>query len=129
MSDWCPALMSQIGDCIITPTECKGNSWKSLGVLLDESLNMERQINNVKKNRSWTMTNLRTIRRYLDDRSKLMLVKQLIISKVDYCNALYTNLTKTRLKELHSILNGGIRFINDVTDRNIDLIPYSYPSC
>jgi exonuclease III len=108
----------------IVPTECKGDSWKSLGVLLDESLNMERQINNVKKNCCWTMTNLRTIRRYLDEKVRLMLVKQLIISKLDYCNALYFNLSKTRLKKLQSILNGGVRFIYGVTDRNVDLIPY-----
>ena len=114
----------KFGDHTIKPTECKGDSWKSLGVLLDESLNMERQINNVKKNCSWTMTNLRTISRYLDEKVKLMLVKQLIISKLDYCNALYINLTKTRLKKLQSILNGGVRFIYSVTDRNVDLMPY-----
>ena len=101
----------QFGDTTITPTICKGDSWKSLGVLLDASLNMERQVNNVKQKCSWDMTNLRTIRRYLDEKVKLMLIKQLIISKLDYCNALYMNLTKTRLRKLKSALNTGVRFI------------------
>uniref|UniRef100_A0A8C5C924 Reverse transcriptase domain-containing protein n=1 Tax=Gadus morhua TaxID=8049 RepID=A0A8C5C924_GADMO len=114
----------QFGDTTITPTICKGDSWKSLGVPLDASLNMERQVNNVKQKCSWDMTNLRTIRRYLDEKVKLMLIKQLIISKLDYCNALYMNLTKTRLRKLKSALNTGVRFIYDITDMNVDLTPY-----
>ena len=114
----------QFGDTTITPTIFKGDSWKSLGVLLDASLNMERQVNNVKQKCSWDMTNLRTIRRYLDEKVKLMLIKQLIISKLDYCNALYMNLTKTRLRKLKSALNTGVRFIYDITDMNVDLTPY-----
>ena len=70
----------QFGSTEIRPTECKGDSWKSLGVKFDESLNMERQINNVKRKCSWTMMNLRSIGRYLDEGIKLMLVKQLVIS-------------------------------------------------
>ena len=114
----------QFGNTVIKPTDCCGDKWKSLGVKLDQSLNMERQISQVKQKCNWTMTNLRTIGRYLDERVKLMLVKQLVISKLDYCNALYMNLAKKRLKKLKSILNGGIRFIYNVTDRNVDLIPY-----
>ena len=43
------------------------------------------------------MMNLRAIGRYLDEGIKLMLVKKLVISKLDYCNSLYMNLPKTRL--------------------------------
>ena len=98
-------LTLKFGDTIITPTLCKGDSWKSLGVLLDATLNMERQINSVKKKCCWTMTSLRTIRKYLNEKVKLMLVKQLIISKLDYCNSLCLNLPKKRLKKLQSVLN------------------------
>ena len=52
------------------------------------------------------------------------MVKQLIISMIDYCNALYMNLPKTRLKKLGSLLNNGVRFIYNVTDRDADLLPY-----
>ena len=80
----------QFGNMTISPTECKGDSWKSLGVKFDESLSMERQINRVKQKCSWTMMNIRTISRYLDEGVlKIMLVKHLVISKLDYCNSLY----------------------------------------
>ena len=113
----------QFGSMTILPTECKGDSWKSLGVKFDKSLNMERQIS-VKKKCSWTMMNLRTIGRYLDESIKLMMVKQLVISKIDYCNSLYMNLPKTRLKKLKSILNGAVRFIYNIQDRTTDLVPF-----
>ena len=114
----------QFGNMTISPTECKGDSWKSLGVKFDESLSMERQINSVKQKCSWTMMNIRTISRYLDEGVKIMLVKQLVISKLDYCNSLYMNLPKTRLNKLKSILNGAIRFIYNIKDRTEDLVPY-----
>ena len=114
----------QFGSTYITPTVCSGSNWKSLGVMLDGSLTLERQINNVKKNCSWTMTNLRTIRKYLDEKVKLMLVKQLIISKLDFCNSLYFNIPMKRLKKLKSILNGCVRFIYDINYKHDDLMPY-----
>ena len=114
----------QLGGIEIKPTECKGDKWKSLGVKLDETLNMERQINSVRQKCCWTLTNIRTIGRYLDESIKLMLVKQLIISKLDYCNSLYMNLPKKRLRKLKSILNGCVRLIYNVQDRSEDLLPY-----
>ena len=70
------------------------------------------------------MMNLRTIGRYLDEEVKLMMVTQLVISKLDYCNSLYMNLPKTRLNKLRSTLNGAIRFIYNIKDRSEDLLPY-----
>ena len=40
-----------------------------------------------------------------------MLVKQLILSKVDYHNALYVNLPACDVKRLQSVVNAAIRFV------------------
>ena len=114
----------QFGSTTITPTECKGENWKSLGVKLDSCLNMERQINSVRQSCYWTFNNIQRIGYYLDEKVKLMLVKQLIISKLDYCNALYMNLPKTRLNKLGSILNHCVRYVYNIKDMQLDLIPY-----
>ena len=114
----------QFGSTTITPTECVGDNWKSLGVKLDPSFNMERQINSVKQKCYWTMNNIKRIGCYLNERIKIMLVKQLVISKLDYCNALYMNLPKTRLNKLGAILNYCVRFIYNIKDRQLDLLPY-----
>ena len=60
----------QFGAMEIKPTVYDGSNWKSLGVILDETLNMERQVNSVKQKCSWTMVNLRTISHYLDEEVK-----------------------------------------------------------
>ena len=61
---------------------------------------------------------------YLDIPVKIMMVKQLVIMRVDYCNALYTNLPKYLIKKLGSILNNGIRFIFNIKECKEDLAPY-----
>jgi len=71
------------GDAVIGQTMFTGDSGKSLGVMLDETLSMDRQIASVRKKCSWTMMNLRTIGHYLHEDIKLMMVKQLVISKLD----------------------------------------------
>ena len=106
----------QFGTDTISPTECNNGHWESLGVKLDEVLCMERQKNSVKQKCTWTMRNLRTIGPYLDEEIRLMMVKQLVISKLDYCNALYIKIKKTLLNKLKSTLNGAIRFIYNISD-------------
>ena len=114
----------KFGEVEVQETVCKGDSWKSLGVKFDQSMKMERQVNSVKQKSMWTISNLIKIGRFLDQGIKLILVKQLVISKLDYCNALYINLPMKTLKKLKSALNSGIRFIYNINDRNEDLLPY-----
>jgi len=109
---------------MITPTECSNDNWKSLGVLLDPNFNFDRQISSLKKKCSNTMNDLWTMGKYLNTRTKLMLVKQLVMSKIDYCNAMYINLPATSLKRLQSILNHCIRYVYGIKDRTEDLTPY-----
>ena len=40
-----------------------------------------------------------------------MLIKQLILSKVDYHNALYVNLPACDVKRLQSVVNAAVRFV------------------
>ena len=52
-----------------------------------------------------------------------MMVKQLVIMRVDYCNALYINLPKKIVRRLVSVLNNCIRYIYNVKDFKQDLVP------
>ena len=113
-----------VGDDVIGECEWKADSGKSLGVMLDKHVTMDRQITSVVKRCNWTLLNLRRIAYCLNENLKIMLVKQLVLSKVDYCNALYTNLPDTRVKRLKSVMNSCIRFIFYIKDRNVDLLPY-----
>ena len=53
-----------------------------------------------------------------------MMVKQLVIMRIDYCSALYINLPKKQIKKLGSVLNNGIRFIFNIKDFKQDLAPF-----
>ena len=54
-----------------------------------------------------------------------MLVKSLILSKLDYCNALYAGLPKTLIKKLQGVLRNCIRFIYNLdVKRGEDLDEY-----
>ena len=69
--------------------DCTGKTGKTLGVYLDTNLSMERQVINVKRQCGMLLKNLWQVNRSLDTSTKILLVKQLIISRLDYCNILY----------------------------------------
>ena len=119
------SLTLEVDGTLITNITCDGDAAKSLGVMMDENMNMQRQIAEVRKKCAWQLSNLYKIRRYLTINLKIMLVKTLIISKLDYCNALYAGLPKTQIKRLNGVLRNCIRFIYDLkTQGGEDLDKY-----
>ena len=72
----------------------------------------------------WALGNLKRIQSYLSESLKIMLVKQLVLSKLDYCNSLYICLPMKSLKKLKSVLNAGVRFIYNIEDYEVDLLDY-----
>ena len=108
----------------IMQVDFKGDSAKSLGIKLDSNLTMLRQVNDVKRKCFWTLSNLRQFGHYLDEPLKISLVKTLVISQLDYCNALYAGVSQAVIKKLQSTLNNAVRFIFDIKDWSEDLTPY-----
>ena len=43
-----------------------------------------------------------------------MLVQNLILSKVDYCNATLANISKYLINKLQRVMNAGVRFIYNI---------------
>ena len=117
-------LTLELNGNIISPMDPTGKSGKTLGIYLDEQMDMKRQISMVKRNAGVTMRNLWQIRRFIDKPLRLMLASQLVISKVDYCNALYFNLPATTIKPLKGLMNQVIRYIHGVRERKVDLDPF-----
>ena len=76
------------GGVEISLTDCTGKTGKTLGVYLDTNLSMERQVINVKRQCEMLLKNLWQVNRSLDTSTKILLVKQQIISRLDYCNIL-----------------------------------------
>ena len=91
---------------------------KSLGVMLNNDLSMQRQISMVKQSSYNTLHNLRNIKEYLTVNTKITLVKSLILSKVDFCNSLYTNIPQYQTTSLKRLLNFCVRFIYNLPKRS-----------
>ena len=91
---------------------------RDLGVLLDGSLSLSLQINNVVRISGHHLRNIAFIRKYLDEESLKKLIYNCVISRLDYCNSIYYNLPKTQLKKLQNIFNRAARLIRGVGRRD-----------
>ena len=93
-------------------------SVKNLGYIIDENLSMEKQINQVCSQGYGMLRNLWKISKKVTDRSlRTQLIHSGILSKVDYCNSLYTSLPKTQTKKLQKLINSAVRFIFNIKIR------------
>jgi len=63
------------------------------------------------------------IKRCLRAETRLTLVKSYVISRLDFCNALYANLPKVYLNKLQRVLNACVRFIYNIPI-GADVEPY-----
>ena len=99
-------------------TNCKDtDDIISLGVNLDANLNMQKHIGTVRKKAFWQIMNLGRIRQTLTVELRFMLVKTLVLSKIDYHNALYINLPEYSIKKLQGVINASVRFIYGIGRR------------
>ena len=112
------------GGSALSPVDCSGVSGKTLGFLLDENLTLERQVNNVKRQCGLILKNLWQVNRCFDIRTKILLVKQLVISRLDYCNVLYNGLPKKLIDRLQKTLNSCVRFVFNLQGHQDDYLPY-----
>ena len=112
-------------NCIIQKKEFNYRSdlfVKSLGVYLDSSLSMKRMVAETVKSCYFQLKKLGGVKRHLDTDVKLTMVHSYILSRLDFCNSLYSNISVTLLNKLQCLLNSCIRFIYGLSryERNMD---------
>ena len=91
---------------------------KDLGVILDSTLSLDSQINNVIRTSNYHLRNIAFIRKYLDEDSVKKLVYNFVISRIDYCNSIYYSLPNFRLRKLQMILNRAARLVCGIGRRD-----------
>ena len=91
---------------------------KNLGVLFDSSLSLKPQILNVVKNANYHLRELKFIKSYICTDSLKKLVFSLVITRLDYANALYISLPNSLLNKLQVIMNRGVRLICNLERRD-----------
>lgn len=120
----------KIGDSEVTPAPVV----KNLGVIWDSELSMEKQVNALARSCHLQFRNISRVRRYLTIESTKTLVAALVMSKVDYANAVLYGISKRLLDRLQRIQNTAARIITrtrrtqHITSvlRDLHWLPISY---
>lgn len=107
----------QLCKCIIREVEInnaiikRSQSVKYLGVMLDENLTMTQQISSKCRAAMYGLRLIRSIRSYLTDDACHTAVLGLVISHLDYANALYVNLPATHINRMQCIQNMAAKLV------------------
>ena len=92
-----------IGSSSITPS----SSVRDLGVVFDNTLSMNDHISATVKSCFFQLHQLKHIRRSLSNDSVKSLLYAFVVSRIDYCNALFAGLPNYQLDRLQSVLNAA----------------------
>ena len=113
-------IKNDFGDELIVLNDADGkeieklNAVVLLGVTIDSTISMKTFINTKCSEAYYKLRNIGRLRSCLDTAMRLMLVQNLILSKLDYCNALLANTPNYLINKLQKVMNAGVRFIYNV---------------
>ena len=84
---------------------------KNLGVFLDKDLSMNFQISNLSKAIYLEIRRLKHISRFVSESCLKTLAASFILSRLDYCNALYKNLNKNQIYQIQKLQNFAAKVV------------------
>ncbi len=97
----------QLGSSTITPSA----SVRNLGVIFDDQLIFKEHIAKTARSCRFALHNIRKIRPFLTEHAAQILVQALVISRLDYWNALLAGLPSNTIKPLQMIQNAAARLV------------------
>ncbi len=97
----------QLGSSTTTPS----SSVRNLGVIFDDQLTFKEHIAKTARSCRFALHNIRKIRPFLTQHAAQLLVQALVISRLDYCNALLAGLPSNTIKPLQMIQNAATRLV------------------
>ena len=90
---------------------CFINVAKNLGVMIDKDLNLNHHISHLSRAVYLEIRRLRHMSNFVSESSLKTLASSFILSRLDYCNALFKNLPKYQIKNLQKLQNHAARVI------------------
>ncbi len=97
----------KLGSSTITPSRTARN----LGVVIDDQLSFTDHIATTARSCRFALYNIRKIRPFLSEQAAQLLVQALVLSRLDYCNALLAGLPACTIKPLQLIQNAAARVV------------------
>ena len=102
-----PQIELKIGTVTIKPSEVIRN----LGVMVNSSMTLSSHVNYLRRSINFQIRNLWRIRRFVDQDSCHHAVRALILSRLDYCNGLFTILSTREITRLQRLQNSAARLV------------------
>ncbi len=91
----------------ITPSKTARN----LGVMIDDKLKFSDHFTKTARSFRFALYNIKKIRSFLSEHAKQLHVQALVLSRLDYCNALLAGLPASSIKPLQLFQNASARLI------------------
>lgn len=87
------------------------NLVRNLGVIFDSSLNFNKQVSSVVKGSFYQLRTVAKLKHFLSKKDLETIIHAFVSSRLDYCNSLYTGLTKHNLNRLQLVQNAAARLL------------------
>ena len=87
------------------------DSLRNLGVTLDNTLSMQKFINQTAQSCYYQLRRINSVRKFLSVDTTAKLVTSLILSRLDYCNALLSGLPASSTQSLQRVQNSAARLV------------------
>ena len=108
LRQYLPPVSLRVGTKIIHPVD----SVRNLGIVFDSSMSMTTQITSLCTTLNFQLRNISRIRKFLDQDTCHLVIRALVLSKMDYGNALLYGSTQSDLQRLQRIQNWAAKLIN-----------------
>ncbi len=123
-----PTLQHDFSIQLSSSTITLSSSVKNLGVICDDQLTFKDHIAKTARSCRFALHNIRKIRPFLTQHAAQLFVQALVISRLDYCNALLAGLSSCIIKPLQMIQNAAARAQKSPCYTSLCL-PALAPSC
>ena len=89
------------------------NEARNLGVVMDSDLTFNKHIKTITKSAYFHLKNISRIKSLMSQQDLEKLVHAFIFSRLDYCNGMFTGLTKKSIRQLQLIQNAAARVLTN----------------
>ena len=96
-----------VGDITVNPADCVRN----LGVMFHQHLSMHDQVTSIIQSCNYHLRNIGCARKYLTREACQTAVQAMVISRLDYCCSLFTNIPEKEIHRLQIVQNRAARII------------------
>ena len=111
-NDWSITICDTVVDC--------SSHVNRLGVIFDRVLSLRQHVSYTSKTWRFHLRNLSRIRKYIPQDTSVVLIKLLVIPRLDYSNGLFYELPKCTVSWLQAVQNSAARIVTQERLRDYD---------